>query len=107
MDSDELAEMAHSRLKAIHPSFDLGTILAIVQAVMSLLSSCGGIGAAQIKKQAQNPGFLARLRMQRALQRHGFRLRSREMDDAETAAWKLAQEATPEEMEAFLDLSNQ
>lgn len=107
MDPEQLTEEANVRLKAILPAFDLGGIFAIIQAVMSLLSSCGGIGGAAVKRQADNPGALARIRMRQALQREGFRARSRELDDAERAAWKLAQDATQEELEAFLDVSNE
>lgn len=104
---DRLTEEAHTRLKSMLPTLDAGSILAIIQAVMSLLSSCGGLGGASAKQQARNPGVFARLRMRLALQRQGFRPRSREMDDAERAAWKLAQDATQEELEAFMDLSTE
>lgn len=107
MNPDELTEEMTVRLKVLAPAFSLEDAFSIIQALMSFLSGCGGLGAAEAKEQADSPRPFARLRMRQALQREGFRPRSRELADAETAAWKLAREATVEKLEAFLDLSNE
>lgn len=63
-----------NRLAAALPSFDIGSILQIVDAVMSVLSLCkkDGTTAKDVRVNAQRRGPLAHMRVRQALRANGI-----------------------------------
>lgn len=93
MSADVAVGTLENRLAAALPSFDLGSILAIVDAITAVLGLCKSEGtkAKDVKRNARGP--LARMRLRQALRAQGIAPLSRQGQEAMQAALAIADDA--------------
>jgi hypothetical protein len=99
---EQAASEANLRLSARLPGFDPSSIVAIIQALVSAITTCRKPAAGDIQRLCREGSILTRLRLRRALRAEGFRPLSPELDQAMNAALEVGRDAQEKELAVFI-----
>lgn len=102
--AEQSADLARHRLEEKLVGFDPTMIIVIIEALIALFKGiCPAKAGTTVQASARERGLMARLRVRRALREAGLKPLTSDIQEAEEAVLSVGADATPEEIESFIN----